>query len=189
MLEELGLPYTNVPIDFRSEEIRSTHYLALNPDGRVPTLVDGEVEMWESIAINLYLARTYDRGTMPRSAAGEAGALTWSFWAVSELDAPHDVALRERSTISQEQLSRGFDILNRALVGRSFLAEDRFTVTDLNGSSITLRPSYPTVSLDRFPELVRWREACFARPAFRRTVEVLSAAQQAVAADVLTPVR
>ena len=71
-LEELGIPYEHVPTDFASDA-KKPDFLAINPNGRVPALVDGDVTLFESMAINLYLARKYDKqGLYPRSAADEA---------------------------------------------------------------------------------------------------------------------
>ncbi len=59
MLEELGLAYEATPLDTQGGETRTEEFLAVNPNGHVPTLVDGEHVVWESMAINLYLARKH----------------------------------------------------------------------------------------------------------------------------------
>jgi glutathione S-transferase len=174
MLEELGLAYENVPIDFRTDEVRTPEYLALNPNGRVPTLVDGDIVLWESIAINLYLARTYDGGLQPRSPFGEAHSLKWALWSVAEIDAPHDVALRNGTTIAPARLQAAFAILDRALAGGNYLIESRFTVADLNVSCVTSRPTFPSINLDAFPNVCRWHEACRSRPAFQKALMVVT---------------
>ena len=66
-LEELGVPYENVPINFATDA-KKPEYLKINPNGRIPALVDGDVALFESMAINLYLAKKYDKtGLYPRS--------------------------------------------------------------------------------------------------------------------------
>ena len=60
MLEEMGVPYELVEKSTRAEDLQSDEYLRLNPNARIPTLVDGEVVLWESMAINLYLAQKYE---------------------------------------------------------------------------------------------------------------------------------
>ena len=174
MLEELGLPYENVPVHFGSDETRTPAYLALNPNGRVPTLVDGDIVLWESIAINLYLARRYDGGLQPKSPAGDASVLKWSVWAVAEIDAPHDAAMRVGSTISAADLRRAFHILDDNLKGREYLVDDRFTVADLNVASIVARPTLPLLISNEFPEIERWRGACLSRRACIRAFEVVT---------------
>src|SRR5262245_1674145 len=85
-LEELNVPYEHVPIDFMTES-KTPEFKAINPNGKVPALVDGEVTLFESMAINLYLARRYDtKGLYPRSAEDEARAIQWSFWGMTEIE-------------------------------------------------------------------------------------------------------
>ena len=60
MLEEMGLPYELVKKSTRAEDLQSAEYLRLNPNARIPTLVDGSFVIWESMAINLYLAQKYE---------------------------------------------------------------------------------------------------------------------------------
>jgi len=70
MLEELGLPYENVKVSFVNET-RTPAFLNLNPNGRIPVLQDGNLTLWESMAINLYLARRYDKGLWPKGVEDE----------------------------------------------------------------------------------------------------------------------
>jgi glutathione S-transferase len=87
MLEELGNPYELVKTDFANGETRSPEFLKLNPNGHVPALVDGDLALFESMAINLYLAETYGRGTLwPASEADRARAVQWSFWVMTECE-------------------------------------------------------------------------------------------------------
>ncbi len=85
-LEEIGVEYENVPTHF-SGDTKKPEFLALNPNGRVPVLTDGEVTLFESMAINLYLAKKYDGGLQPKTLEDEARAVQWSFWGMTELEA------------------------------------------------------------------------------------------------------
>jgi glutathione S-transferase len=60
MLEEMGEPYQLIEKSTRTDELQSAEYLRLNPNARIPTLVDSDVVLWESMAINLYLAQKYE---------------------------------------------------------------------------------------------------------------------------------
>src|SRR5437773_5405678 len=87
MLEETGQPYQLIEKSTRPDDLQSADYLRLNPNARIPTLLDGEVVLWESMAINLYLAQKYD-GPMHCADATVLGlAAQWSFWAMLELEA------------------------------------------------------------------------------------------------------
>ena len=86
MLEEMGEPYELVEKTTRTDDLQSDDYLRLNPNARIPTLVDGEVVLWESMAINLYLAQKFE-GPMHCAGPEVLGlAMQWSFWAMLETE-------------------------------------------------------------------------------------------------------
>src|SRR4249920_3767609 len=86
MLEEMGEPYRLIEKSTRADDLQSTDYLRLNPNARIPTLVDGDVVLWESMAINLYLAQKY-QGQMHCAGPEVLGlAAQWSFWAMLEME-------------------------------------------------------------------------------------------------------
>ena len=86
MLEETGEPYELVQTSVRTDDLQSPAYFKLNPNGRIPTLVDGEIVLWESMVINLYLAQK--PGPMHSGSAAVLGlAAQWSFWAMLETEA------------------------------------------------------------------------------------------------------
>jgi glutathione S-transferase len=75
MLEELGLPYENVKTNFRTGDTRKPDFLRLNPKGHIPVLQDGDVTLWESMAINLYgTTRACGRSPSRTRAARSSGA-------------------------------------------------------------------------------------------------------------------
>ncbi len=87
LLDELGVPYEHVNTDFHNGDTRKPEFLAINPNGHVPALVDGELRLWESMAINLYLAGRYGQAPFwPASEPDRARAVQWSFWAVTECE-------------------------------------------------------------------------------------------------------
>src|SRR5206468_12166286 len=147
MLEELQIPYENVPVSF-IEESRKPEYLKINPNGHIPALQDGDVTLFESMAINLYLARKYDKGLWPKSTADEGRAFQWSLWAMTELEEPVITALLHRMFLpaAQRDAQKADDaavrfqtplaVLNGALAGRDWLAGKTFTVADLNVASV-----------------------------------------------------
>src|SRR6266581_3251982 len=83
LLEELGAPYEIVRLDIGAKENRRAEYLALNPLGHVPTLVDGDLVLFETLAICLYLAdKFYERGLAPSFESPERAAyLQWTVFA------------------------------------------------------------------------------------------------------------
>src|SRR5215467_10439624 len=86
MLEEIGRPYQLIEKSTRADDLQSAEYQQLNPNARIPTLVDGDLVLWESMAINLYLAQKY-QGPMHCATPEVLGiAAQWSFWAMLEIE-------------------------------------------------------------------------------------------------------
>src|SRR5262249_2602196 len=89
MLEEMGEPYQLIEKTTRADELQTAEYLRLNPNARIPTLVDGEVVLWESMAINLYLAQKYE-GPMHCVSPKVLGlAAQWSFCCLTYCSIAH----------------------------------------------------------------------------------------------------
>ena len=86
-LEELGVPYEYVQLDRTKAEHKAPEFLAINPNGKVPALVDDGIAYFESLAIALYLGERYgvERGLWPRDGKDRADALSWSVWSIAEL--------------------------------------------------------------------------------------------------------
>lgn len=180
MLEEVGRPYQLVERSTRADDLQTAEYLRLNPNARIPTLVDGDVVLWESMAINLYLAQKYD-GPMHCTNPEVLGlAAQWSFWAMLEIEhlllhlLEHRALLaefaRDPSAIERNELllKKPLGVLNDALAGRDYLAGTSFTVADLNVASILVWAKMARLDLSAYPDLTRWLNACLARPAYAR---------------------
>jgi glutathione S-transferase len=180
MLEETGQPYQLVDKSLRADDLHSADYLKLNPNARIPTLVDGDVVLWESMAINLYLAQKYQGPMHCADAAVLGHAAQWSFWAMLEVEmlllhllehrillAEHarDISVAERNELL---LKKPLGVLNDYLAGRSHVAGDSFTVADLNVASILAWGKIVRLDLSAWPDLKRWLDACLARPANAR---------------------
>ena len=101
-IEEIGIDYELVPTHFMGDS-KKPEYLAINPNGRVPALVDGDVTLFESMAINLYLAKSYGGDLYPKDPADEARTWQWSVWGLTELE-PHLMAiLLNRMMLPEDQ--------------------------------------------------------------------------------------
>jgi glutathione S-transferase len=180
MLEEMGEPYQLVEKTTRAEDLQSAEYLRLNPNARIPTLVDGDLVLWESMAINLYLAQKY-QGPMHCAEPEALGLATqWSFWAVLETEAllldllQHRAVLpefaRDASYAERDELllNKPLGVLNDTLARQDYLAGNSFTVGDLNVASILVWGKMARLNLLNHPEVARWFDACLARPAYGR---------------------
>src|SRR5690349_7945183 len=85
MLEEAGVPYEYKNVNVREGQQKTPELLAANPTGKIPAIVDGELKLGESMAINLYLAEKYAPATMPAEPGHRAKVYEWSFWAATNL--------------------------------------------------------------------------------------------------------
>ena len=184
LAEELGLDYEVIdiaPTDAHTDE----RLRALNPNARVPAIDDDGVVIWESIAINLYLAGKH-RGELSADDAAEYGRiLQWSFWGVTECEPFALEALRHRMLWPEEKrveakavealaaLERPFAILNSELQTREYLAADRFTVADLNVASILGWAKAAGMDLAPYPNLKAWLSRCTSRPAARKAAALM----------------
>lgn len=191
---ELGLAFEHLPTPYQGGATRTPGFLALNPNGHIPVVVDRpdgeqEIVVWESMACALYLARHHGRpdgqGITPSSPREDAEALRWSFWSVNELEADalavlaHRVAMPaerrkpELADAAERRLKVPLAVLERHLEGQrqagmDWLAAERFTVADLCVASVLnwARSSRPLMGAH--PLAHGWLRRCVARPAYAR---------------------
>lgn len=182
MLEELGLPYERVPFNMSQKDHKSPDYLKLNPNGKVPCLVDGDFIIWESMAITQYLATKYNSSSplLPKTPEETGHMLQWSYWSILEMQ-KHAVEWliqdmfmppeRRDKTISekaQKALIPLFDILNNALNNKSFLVGNRFTIADLHVASVAGIALMLGFDMKPYPNVQSWLKACHDRPAWHK---------------------
>jgi glutathione S-transferase len=184
MLEELELPYENVKVSFVNET-RTPAFLKLNPNGHIPVLQDGDLTLWESMAINLYLARRYDKGLWPKRVEDEGRAFQWSLWAITELEEPVLTAVMHRMSLpaderdpkraddAAERFKTPLGVLNGALAGKAYLLGDAFTVADLDVASVISSAPLGGLDLGAAPDVLAWVVRCTGRPAFARVLQLV----------------
>ena len=187
---ELGLAFDLVETPYQGGATRTPDFLALNPNGRIPVLVDhrpeGEVVVWESMACALYLARHHGKGDgsdlAPATPREDAQALRWSFWSVTEVEKDALTVLMHRVAMPPEQrkvdlaeaaekrLRVPLRVLEQHLAlqgaqGQSFLAAGRFTVADLCVASVLGWARPARALMEAFPATGAWLTRCLERPA------------------------
>lgn len=168
-LEEAGLDYELVPIDFRTADTKTPEFLKLNPNGRVPVFEQDGFILVESLAINLHIASLVDTSLAPAAGFETSLAIQWTVWAMGELEGPHDAANRDNSDVDDELRTRTMKVLDNHLSRTSYLVSDHFTVADLNVASILMRPKY-TPHLSRFDRVQDWFGRCASRPALAKAL-------------------
>ncbi|HTR86826.1 MAG TPA: glutathione S-transferase family protein [Reyranella sp.] len=178
IVHELGIPFEHVPMEMKA--LKSPEYLAVNPNGKVPALVDGDFKLFESMAINLYLAAKHGKdGFYPSSLEDQAICLQWSFWGMTEVEkplltilidmfmTPPDKRKPEAVAEAQKALPKPFAVLNGALEGREYLLGSTFTVADLNLASICSWSKPIKFDYGPFPNVGKWLDRCLSRSAYK----------------------
>lgn len=187
---ELGLTFEHITMTYKGGTTRTPEFLALNPNGHIPVVVDerpeGKVTVWESMACALYIARVHGQADgqsiTPATPREEAEALRWSFWTVTELESdalsvlmhrmamPEDQRKPELADKAEGRLKVPLAVLEKHLHaqnanGEAYLAANRFTVADLCVASVAnwIRPA-PGL-LQEYPAVNAWLKACLDRPA------------------------
>lgn len=179
--DELGVAYEHVPVKFDGPN-RTPEFLAINPNGRVPALKDGDLTLYESMAINLYLAQKYGKALWPKSVEAIGQVYQWSFWVMTEVEKPLlNVLLetllkpedkRDKALVEKEMktLQGPFQVLEEGLQKSNYLLGSEFTLADLNVSAVMLWARSAKVDLSKYPKLDQWLTRCLDRPAAKALI-------------------
>ena len=183
MLEEVGLPYEVRAISLLQGEQREPWYLRLNPNGRIPTIVDrdeGDFAVFESGAILVYLAEKTGK-LLPRDKKGRSVALQWLMFqmgGIGPMQGQANVFFRyapEKIDYAinryQEETARLYKVLDTRLAETEYLAGD-YSIADVATWPWVRIHDWAGVSVDDMPHLQRWIDAIAARPAVQKGIEV-----------------
>ena len=182
-LEELALPYKVRRIDFEKREQKEPWYLKLNPNGRIPTIVDhdnGGFAVFESGALMIYLAEKA-RKLLPAEVKGRSLVIQWLMFqmgGIGPMMGQANVFYRyapERIPYAieryQREVRRLFEVLDMRLKDNEFLAGD-YSLADIANWSWVRGYKWSGVTLDGLDHLSRWLDAIAERPAVKRGVDV-----------------
>ena len=163
-LEELNIPYEFVLLDMAAGEHQQPEYLAINPMGKVPAIVDGDFQLWESGAITLYLAEKY--GNMANSLAERSIMNQWVLFANSTLATGLFVeASRDKET------PKLLTPLNQMLTSQPYMLGQEFTVVDIAvGSMLAYATMMLPIDFSPYPAVVDYIKRIKERSAFQKTI-------------------
>lgn len=183
-LEELELPYTLHGVNVRKGEQKTPEFLGLNPNGKVPVLVDTDESgdpfvLTESAAILIYLAEKTGR-LLPAAGAARARVFEQLFFHASGLSPafgqsgffqrfaaePQPLAIERFST----EANRTLRLLDGILARNDYVAGEEFTIADIAHFGWLWRRGFPNVTFDDTPNVARWYEAIESRPAVQRGI-------------------
>jgi glutathione S-transferase len=178
-MEETGIAFTHVPTHFFKDS-KTPEYLSVNPNGRIPALVDGDLKLFESMAINLYLSKRYGGALYPSSSYDEARAWQWSVWAISEIEPLQMQIVVQRLFVAKDKrddrviegaqngLQRPLKVLDAHLANRAHLLGADFTVADVNVAGVMQLMQMVQIDTSAHQHVHRWLETCWSRPAMVR---------------------
>jgi glutathione S-transferase len=179
LAQELGLEYRHVEVAFDEKGTKGGEFAKINPNGKVPVIDDDGLVMWESLAINLYLAKKHGGPLAPANLAEDGQMTMWALWSAGEIEANAGVILHHSYTFPPEQrrpdkvveakekIVKPLGVLEAHLAREKFLVGGRFTTADLNLACCLFYLRMSPEVLAPFPAVRAYYEAAFSRPAAR----------------------
>lgn len=179
LLEELGIAYQREDYGRQFNNTADAAYLSLNPNGKVPTLVDGDVVIWESNTILRYLCnKAGNTAFYPTDPATRTKVERWMDWQLSALNNPYLGIFKEAKKPAAERaaswatdtkdLGAQLQILENALANQPWLAGKDISLAEFSLGSIVTRCLDFPCELPALPKLKEWRERLNTRPAFKK---------------------
>src|SRR5258708_28093715 len=175
-LRELDADFEFVPVNLLAGEHRRPDFLRLNPAGKIPVLIDGDVLLTESAAIVMYLAEKYrDKGLLPAALGDRAQVYRWAMFAVTELEQPlwritrhtrlypEDKRLPGEVALARDDFGDMAKVLDQHMVDREFVVGDSMTVADFV-LAYTLDWAQILGLLEDLPRLEGYMDRMYDRP-------------------------
>ena len=175
-LQELGVPFESITVDMIKGEHQTPEFRKINPAGKLPVLIDGDLTLTESMAIVLYLGEKYlDKGLMPRDLGQRAEFYKWIMFAATELEQPlwriarNTAVYPENKRVpadiasARDDFTQAAAVLEEHMKGREFLVGNTATIADFV-MSYTLDWGNEVQLLDGFPNLKAYMARMYARP-------------------------
>jgi glutathione S-transferase len=175
-LQELDVPFESILVDLRAKAHQRPEFLKVNPAGKIPVLVDGDLVLNESVAIVLYLAEKYpSKRLLPSGAKGRAEVYRWALFAATELEQPlwriarhtalypEDERLPADVKIASREFKQMAAVVEEHMRDREFVVGDHVTVADFV-LAYTLDWGDQAGLLEEFPRLLAYVERMYERP-------------------------
>ena len=178
MLKESGIPYehVNVTINMEGATCKEPSYVALNPNARVPTIDDDGFVMWESAAINFYLAEKYKSPLWPKDLQGKGRAYQWAFFVANDVE-PHMITVMQNRVMfppekrnaaladaADGRLQPRLKVLNDFLATHKCFDLDAWGLADFMVASVCYSFTVMKYDLSKFPHFQKWLLASIERP-------------------------
>ncbi|CFQ29407.1 MULTISPECIES: glutathione S-transferase [Yersinia] len=184
-LEELALSYERIDVGGQYGQLNEPLYRAMNPNGLIPCLQDGDFILWESNTIVRYLAAQYGENTLYLSDAQQrASAEKWMDWVTSSIAAPFSAVFiglvrtppeqQDKAKIAQgmEQLNKLMAIADSALAKQAYLSGDKFGIGDIPLGCLAYGWFNLSIPRPELPHLQRWYQSLTQRAAFQKVIDI-----------------
>ncbi|MBN1908069.1 MAG: glutathione S-transferase family protein [Deltaproteobacteria bacterium] len=178
LMIEMGIKYEEVKVDFEKGDQFKPEYLKLNPNGKIPCIVDGDFVLWESMAINKYIATKYNSELLGKTLEENALIDQWSYWAILEVQANlYAIAFqkfwvqeadRDEKAIKKamDELPKVLKILDNQLEGKEYILGTRFTLADINVASCVMAADFAKYDYSAYKNVSNWIANLNKRPSF-----------------------
>jgi len=180
--EEAGVPYEVIPVALA--DTKAPEFLAINPNGKIPALRDGDLVLFESFAINWHIAQKAGPPLLPEG-TDQARCWQWTLWTANEMEPastrwsynsffkPPEERIASEAEAGRAALAACLKLADAHLAQHGpFLLGDRFTIADANMASMLYAGYVNGFDYGPVPALKGWMEACIARPAARRAIAI-----------------
>ena len=178
-LEEAGAPYKLSFIDMDKDEHKSPAYLKLNPNGKVPTVIDGDTVIWESHTILRYLASKGGKTDLyPTDAAARTQVERWMDWLLASVNYQYVQVFKDSKKAENEraatfaadakELGAQLEILDKAIAGKTFITGDKLTLADIAMGPIVHRCLDFPIQLPALTNLRAWRDRLKEKASFKK---------------------
>jgi glutathione S-transferase len=187
LAHELDLPLEVVYLDYTKNEQKQPAYLAVNPNGRVPSLVDGDLKLWETHAILTYMAQQRpEKGLVPQDARGRADMDRWLYWRSSHLHpaimkVAYEVVVKPKYGLGEpvqavvdqgwREIAEFAGILEGYLAKNEYLATGRVTVADIALAAGLFFRHAIKMDMAKYPNIDNWLQRMESRPSFKAVME------------------
>ena len=180
--EEGGVPYELVKTNWTDGGTKTPAYLKMNPNASVPAMDDDGFTMFESLAMNLYIAKNKAKGLYPSEPKSEAKIFQWTLWAATEFE-PHNGAYAmqtiflppdkrdpKAAAAAWEKLSKPLGVLDQHLATQPHLLGKEFSIADINVAAIVLGIYLNKADFSAWKNTSAWLARCFERPAAKKII-------------------
>ena len=181
LAKEAGIAYEHIPVSITADnpQCKEPWYVELNPNARVPTIDDDGFVMWESAAINLYLAEKYRCSLFPTTPQGRGRMLQWAFYIANDVEPPMITMFQNRVLFPPEkrnaaladsaeaQLIVKLKLLDDHLAKNAYFGGDRWDMADFMVASVLYTLASLKFDLSKYPRFDAWLKASIERPAAR----------------------